>query len=201
MKLHDFTHRLSELYQPPVGAFTFVDVPEMKYMTINGDGNPDGPEFKASIKWLFSLAHCIKPSIKQKLGSRFVEPPLECLFWSDQPGPLPSVPREHWKWQTMIVVLEYVTEDLFQQAREQAAARLGPPPMSLNLGYLEEGRCVQTMHVGDYSGLADVCAALYRDFLPAQHLTPKGSYHEIYLNDPSRVAPHKRKVVIRQPIA
>jgi hypothetical protein len=178
-----------------------VDVPEMKYMMIDGAGNPEDAEFKAAVKWLFSLAHIIKPHVREKLGKRFVEPPLECLFWTDRPKPFSRTSKEDWKWRVMIVMLDIVTEDIFSEAVARAAARLGPAPVSLKLEYHREGRCVQTMHVGDYSGVAAVCHDLYEKFLPSRRLKPAGHYHEIYLNDPDRVAPDKRKVVIRQPVA
>ena len=56
------------------------------------------------------------------------------------------------------------------------------------------------MHVGDYNEIGAVCEKLYKEYLPANHLKPKGYYHEIYLNDPTRTAPKKRKIVIRQPV-
>ncbi len=201
MNLETFTHRLNELYQPPAGKLTFVEVPEMRYMMIDGEGDPDTSNFRASVKWLFSLAHLIKPQIKAKLGARFVEPPLECLFWSDQDVDFASGRKDLWKWRVMIVVLDFVTEELFQDAVVKAEARLGSRPASLGLESYREGRCVQTLHNGDYAGVAKVCQTLYRDFLPAHHAKPGGYYHEIYLNDPNRVAPENRRMVIRQPVA
>lgn len=200
MNLETFTHRLNELYQPPAGELTFVDVPEMRYMMIDGEGAPDSADFHASVKWLFSLAHLIKPQIKKKLGARFVEPPLECLFWSHQSANFAVVDKDLWNWRVMIVVLDIVTEELFQEAAGKAEARLGSRPASLRLDSCLEGRCVQTLHIGDYSGVAKVCQNLYGDFLPAHQLEPQGYYHEIYLNDPNRVAPEKRRIVIRQPV-
>jgi hypothetical protein len=200
MNLDIFTHRLNELYQPPSGKLTLVDVPEMKYLMIDGTGDPQGPDFQAAVKWIFSLAHLIKPFIKETLGARFVEPPLECLFWSEEAEVFSTLSKDRWKWRVMIVVLDLVTDDLFQDAAAKAAARLGPAPNSLRLDSYTEGQCVQTLHVGDYSGVSDICRTLYHEFLPAHDLKPGGFYHEIYLNDPNRVAPEKRRIVVRQPV-
>lgn len=200
MNLDVFTHRLNELYQPAAGEFTLLDVPEMKYLMIDGTGDPDGAGFQTAVKWLFSLAHFIKPHIREKLGQRFVEPPLECLFWSDQAGDFSKLSKDQWHWRVMLVVLDLVTEELFRDVVAKVTARLGPPPASLQMEYFHEGTCVQTMHVGDYSGVAEVCRTVYEDFLPARRLKPRGYYHEIYLNDPARVAPGKRRIVIRQPV-
>ena len=200
MTLDTFTRRLNELYHPPAGTFTFVDMPEMRYMTIDGTGDPDARAFRDAVKWLFSVAHFIKPRIKETRGPRFVEPPLECLFWSEKAGHFASVERKQWKWRVMIVVLEMVTEEFFEDAVSKAEARRGPRPESLTIRALAEGRCVQTLHIGDTSGVAPVCRALYHDFLPARDLKPQGFYHEIYLTDPTRVAPERRRMVLRQPV-
>ena len=90
---------------------------------------------------------------------------------------------------------------IFEEAALKAAARLGPFDASLHLGYTREGRCVQTTHLGDYAGVEEMCRSLYRDLLPHWGVAPCGPYHEIYLNDPTRVAPEKRRMVVRQPVA
>ena len=76
----------------------------------------------------------------------------------------------------------------------------GSVPVTLQLKNLHEGKCVQIMHVGDYKEVGAVCDELYNQYLPENNLKPNGYYHEIYLNDPTRTAPHKRKIVIRQPV-
>ncbi len=56
------------------------------------------------------------------------------------------------------------------------------------------------MLVGPPSAEASIIARLHRDFLPAHNLIPHGHHHEIYLDDPNRVAPEKLKTVLRQPV-
>ena len=61
MNVEDFHTRLSELYLPPENEFTFVDVPAVSYLVIDGKGNPDSDAFRAAVKWVFSIAHLVKP--------------------------------------------------------------------------------------------------------------------------------------------
>ena len=90
---------------------------------------------------------------------------------------------------------------MIDNAIVQATEKLGAqPPQSLRVEYLEEGQSVQIMHVGDYSEIGALCEKLYSEFLPDNNLVPNGAYHEIYLSDPKRTAPEKRKIVIRQPV-
>ena len=60
---------------------------------------------------------------------------------------------------------------------------------------------MQIMHVGDYSKeAAAIARRLHSEFLPQHNLVPNGYHHEIYLSDPSRVAPEKMRTVMRQPV-
>ena len=68
---------------------------------------------------------------------------------------------------------------------------------------LDEGVCVQCMHVGPYDAEPATTAAMdayavekgyVLDFSDVRH------HHEIYLGDPRRTAPEKLRTVIRHPI-
>jgi hypothetical protein len=89
---------------------------------------------------------------------------------------------------------------MFDNGVATAAARLGEPPASLRLERYPEGLSVQIMHVGPPSAEGSTIARLHGEFLPAHNLIPNGHHHEIYLNDPNRVAPPKLKTVLRQPV-
>lgn len=200
MKEQDFYNRLQELYAPPEKIFSLIDVPQMKYVMVDGHGNPEGQEFAAAIKWLFSVIYPIKPIIKKRLGKKFVEPPLECLYWSDNINDFILGNKDQWKWRVMIVMLDWVSEQIFTEAVAKVEKKLGPAPESLRLEHIHEGKSVQIMHIGDYTEIGAICDKLYNEYLPQNNLTNNGHYHEIYLNDPTRVAPKKRKMILRQPV-
>ncbi len=201
MNVEDFHKRLKELYLPTENQFTIVDVPEINYIAIDSEGNPESETFKNSIKWIYSMVHFIKPLAKERMKKNFVEPPLECLFWTDNEKDFLSGNKDKWKWRVMIVVIpEWVSQQAFQEAVKKVEKKLGPAPKTLRFQNLHEGKSIQIMHVGDYSNIQTICDKLYSEFLPKNNLKPNGYYHEIYLNDPNRVAPEKRKTVIRQPV-
>ena len=201
MNIEDFHKRLKELYLPPKNQFTVVDVPEINYIVIDGEGNPESETFKSSIKWIYSVVHFIKPLVKERMKKNFVEPPLECLFWADNEKDFVSGKKDKWKWRVMIVVIpDWVPEQEFQEAVKKVEKKLGPVPKTLRFQNLHEGKSIQIMHVGDYSKIRIVCDKLYNEYLLENNLKPNGYYHEIYLNDPNRIAPEKRKTVIRQPV-
>jgi hypothetical protein len=200
MNVEQFHARLKELYLPPKHQFTMVDVPEIRYAVIDGKGNPGNGKSAEAAKWLYSVVHMIKPFVKERMGVNFVEPPLEYLFWAENEKDFIAGNKDKWSWRAMIVFIDWITREHFEEAVAKVEQKLGPAPETLRLENLHEGKCVQIMHVGDYKEISRVCDELYNQYLPENKLKPNGYYHEIYLNDPLRTAPNKRKIVIRQPV-
>lgn len=201
MNVEDLHKRLKELYLPPEGQFTLVDVPKIDYLVVDGEGDPQGEAYARAMKWLFSVVHLIKPLVKARMGKNFVEPPLEGLYWAENEKDFASRNVDRYLWRVMIVFIEkWITQADLANAIAEAEKKLGPAPTTLRMKSLHEGKSVQIMHVGDYDGIGNVCDKLYKKFLPENNLQPNGHYHEIYLNDPNRTAPKKRKTVIRQPV-
>ena len=56
------------------------------------------------------------------------------------------------------------------------------------------------MHVGPNSEETATLSRLHHEFLPEHDLIATGYHHEIHLTDPNRVAPDKRRTVLRQPV-
>ena len=153
------------------------------------------------MQWLWSIVYFLTPIAKEKLGKNFAYPPLECLFWADDTEDFVSGNRDKWRWRVMVVVSSWATNEILDSAIAQAEEKRGEEsPRSLEVINLCEGNSAQIMHIGDYSRIQGICKKLYEEFLPENNLQPNGHYHEIYLNDPSRTAPEKRKVVVRQPV-
>jgi hypothetical protein len=200
MSALDDRRRLEELYLPPADEFVRVDVPDLQFVAIDGEGDPGGEAFTRASQWLFSVIYPIKRVAKERMGKRFVEPPLEGLWWADDMNDLVAGNRDKLKWRLMIVTADWVDQEMFDQAVAKASERLGEPPSSLRLERFAEGTSVQIMHVGPNSEEAATIARLHNEFLPEHDLVPNGHHHEIYLTDANRVAPEKRKTVLRQPV-
>lgn len=193
--------RLRELYLPTAKEFVFVDVPEMRFVMIDGEGSPDDEPFRDAVRWLFAAIYPLKRIAKERMGKDFVEPPLEGLWWADDMKDLGAGNRDELRWRAMIVTADWVDEELFEGAVTSAGERLGQPPDTLRLERFDEGRSVQILFVGDYRAQAAAIARrLHEEFLPEHRLVPNGYHHEIYLNDPNRVAPEKWRTVVRQPV-
>ena len=196
-----FFDRLKALYAPPENQFTVVDVPPLRFLVIEGTGDPAGGGIAEANKWLWSIAFFLLPLAKERMEEKFAYPPLECQFWTDDPQGFRAGTRDKWHWRVMVILADWMTEDMIDKAIARAEEKRGSKaPPTLGIDDLKEGKSVQIMHVGTYDEVRAICDRLYGEFLPGHDLTPNGRYHEIYLNDPSRTMREKRKIVIRQPV-
>jgi hypothetical protein len=200
MSALDDRRRLEELYLPSADDFVLVDVPDLQFVMIDGEGDPGGRAFAQATRWLFAVIYPMKRVAKQKMGKSFVEPPLEGLWWADDMNDFIAGNRDKLKWRQMIVTADWVDEAMFGQAVTMASERLGGPPNSLRFQRFTEGLSVQIMHIGPNSEEVATLVRLHNEFLPEHDLVPNGHHHEIYLTDPNRVAPEKLKTVLRQPV-
>lgn len=66
---------------PPATDFVLVDVPEMRFVMIEGEGAADRSALDRAVKWLFAALYPIKRIARDRMGKDFVEPPLEGLWW------------------------------------------------------------------------------------------------------------------------
>ena len=60
---------------------------------------------------------------------------------------------------------------------------------------------MQTLHVGPFDDEAAVLDRMHHEFIPDHGLRLTGRHHEIYLSDFRRVAPGKRRTILRQPVS
>jgi len=200
MEKIDFKKQLKELYLPPDKKFVLVEVPDMRFVMIDGQGSPEGANYTLAVQWLFSVIYPIKFIAKKLIGKDFVAPPLEGLWWADDMENFISGDKDKWKWRTMIVTPDWVSTEMFDEAVKKAKNKLGEAPQGLRLERYAEGHAVQIMHIGPYSEEGPVIARLHEEFLPENGLVANGYHHEIYLSDPRRIAPGKLKTVLRQPV-
>jgi hypothetical protein len=190
-------------YQARRGQFRVLDVPDRRYLMVDGHGDPNSsPAFTDAVEALYPVAYTLKFASKRELGRDYVVPPLEGLWWAADPESF-TVARDksRWDWTLMLLVPDWVGDELVTAAVEKVAAKNRPARLDdLRVELLAEGRCVQTLHVGSFDDEADVLARLHEKFIPDNGLRMAGTHHEIYLSDFRRVAPEKQRTILRQPV-
>lgn len=193
----------STLYKAPTKAPEVVTVPEMKYLMIDGTGDPNNSQsFKDAMQALFSIAYTIKFG-RKKAGkeSGYKITPPEGLWWSDDPHAFePDGDRSNWRWTLMLAQPGFITQHEVEKAKTEVAAKKDIPSLaSVRFEKLKEGRCVQMMHVGPYSAERPTIEKLHV-FAHEHGFSLAGKHHEIYLGDPRRAKPERLKTILRHPV-
>jgi hypothetical protein len=198
----DFKKTLDS-YQAKSGQFRILDVPPMQYLMIDGHGDPNSSqEFADAIEALYPVAYKLKFASKQDLGRDYVVMPLEGLWWSrDMASFSAARDKSRWDWTIMLMVPDWTAREMFDAAVARTAAK--NPPVGLDrvrLENLEEGRCVQTLHLGSFDDETETLDRMHHEFIPGSGLTMTGKHHEIYFSDFRKTDPSKLRTILRQPV-
>ncbi|HWU13933.1 MAG TPA: GyrI-like domain-containing protein [Caulobacter sp.] len=200
MEKLDLKKSRKSLFTAPVGRYVTIDAPPVSYLMVDGHGDPNtAPAYRLAVESLYATAYTIKFACKAD-GRDFVVPPLEGLWSAADPESFAARRKAEWDWTMMVMVPDDVTEDIFRAARARAHAKLGALPDSLRFERLEEGLCLQALHVGAYDDEGPLLALLHGQIMPSLGYAFAGRHHEIYLSDPRKTAPAKLRTVIRQPV-
>ncbi len=204
----DYKKEYREFYLPKSKP-EIVTVPPMNYLAVRGRGDPneEGGAYKAAIGLLYGVAFTIKMS---KMGGRQIEgyfdyvvPPLEGFWWQEGTVGIDYSRKEDFQWISVIRLPDFVKQEDFRWAVEEAQRKKGQDFSKVEFLSVDEGTCVQMMHIGPYDAEPKSIARMDA-FLATQgyenDFTPTRLHHEIYLSDARKVPPERRKTVIRHPI-
>jgi hypothetical protein len=197
----DFKKELKHLYRPSPKEFVVVDVPPMKFLMIDGHGDPNtAQEYQDAVEALYAVAYKLKFTSKKELGKDYVVPPLEGLWWAEDMEAFTAArDKSAWDWTMMIMQPEWITQEMVEEAVKQVEKKGLPALSKLYLETYHEGLAVQILHIGSYDDEAPTIARMHA-FIDENGYEPAGKHHEIYLSDPRKVAPEKLKTVLRQPV-
>jgi len=206
---YEFVKEEKRLYQPKTVP-ELIEVPEMTFLAVDGRGNPNEAEglYAKALELLYALSYTIKMSPK---GGHAIPgyfeyrvPPLEGL-WQMEHG-APGVDYQNkagFEWTSMIRQPVFVNRVVFDWACAEVLRKKKIDPSLARLFVYSEGLCVQCMHIGAYD---DEPATVEKmDRFVTEHgcrndMGEARRHHEIYLGDPRKIAPEKRKTVIRHPV-
>jgi len=204
----DFKKEYKEYYLPPKEP-TILTVPAMNYLAVRGTGDPneEGGAYKAAIELLYGVAYTIKMSKKtdHRIEGYFdyVVPPLEGFWQQEGTTGMDYARKDDLQWISVIRLPDFVSEADFAWAVTEATAKKKKDHSAVEYLPVDEGLCVQCMHLGSYDDEPATVERMHA-FLVEQgyalDISPARLHHEIYLSDPRKTAPDKQKTVIRHPI-
>ncbi len=230
MEKLDLKKQLKHLYLPSVKEVSLVDVPEMKFIALEGQiesGAMPGtsPGFARAVGALYGLAYTLKFASKLRADDPidYTVMPLEGL-WTTPDGGADYADSLGWMWTLLIMQPDHIDREMFDQAlarlgekREKEArkaVRTGdgspevdggdPEPYLACLGKVR----LESLHEGlcvqamHVGPYADepVTLAKMSAFVEQNGYVFHGQHHEIYLDDPRTTKPENLKTVLRHPV-
>ena len=199
----DYKKELKHLYRPSSKVVETVDVPEMSFLRIDGEGDPGASQaFQDAVGTLYPISYTLKFMVKRgDVGVDYGVLPLEALWWADDISAFVEGKRDEWKWTVMIMQPDLITEEMVGEAIQEVKRKKNPVALPLvRFESFAEGRAAQMMHIGPFSEEGPTIKRVH-SFIEESGYVLSGKHHEIYLSDIRRGAPEKWKTVIRQPMS
>ncbi len=148
----DYKKEYKEFYLPEKTP-QLVRIPKMNFIAVRGEGDPneaDG-DYKKAIGLLYGIAFTIKMSRKSGREIQgffdYVVPPLEG-FWSNMDTAL--IRKEDFRWISVIRLPDFVEKEDFEWAVLEASRKKKQDFSGVEFLTIEEGLCVQCMHIGPF---------------------------------------------------
>jgi hypothetical protein len=199
----DLKRELKKYYNPSSSVPEIVDVPNFKYLMIDGIGMDfENGDSQNAIQALFGVSFKIKFMLKRTQGIDYVVMPLEGLWWSDDLNDFVNGNRDKWRWTYMIMQPEFVTADLVQAAlKEVKKSKANKLLDQLRFEDYQEGLSAQMMHNGPFSEEHPYIMEIHRLIKESggNLMETTKKHHEIYLSDFRKTEPEKLRTILRQP--
>lgn len=204
----DFKKAYKQYYLPKTKP-EIVTIPKMNYIAVRGTGNPNeaGGAYQQAVSVLYAVAYTLKMSYKSDHQIEgffeYVVPPLEGFWWQEGVAGVDYSNKDSFQWISVIRLPDFVTVKDFDWAVETAAKKKKLDCSHAQFLTVEEGLCVQMMHIGPFDeepATVEKMDAFLRENGYENDMNDVRRHHEIYLSDPRKSAPEKQKTVIRHPI-
>ncbi len=181
----------------------FLDLPERRFVMIDGDGPPGEDAFAPRMPGVYGTAYPLRFALKRR-GVEGRVGPLEGLWWTaDEATDLDRIlaaERGTWRWTLLIALPDEASDEEVATALAAGRTKLVEPhASSLRVERFAEGRVAQIVHVGPYATERDTIERLHRAVADAG-LRLRGRHHEIYMGDPRRGDPARMKTILRHPV-
>jgi len=203
----DYKKEYKDLYLPKIEP-SLKKIPEMTFVAIEGKGDPNdnNGEYQTALGILYGIQYTIKMSKKGKNVPNgyfdYVVPPLEGLWWTLEKE-IDFKNKSKFNWISMIRLPEYVNKEVFKWACEEASKKKKINTEKAYLYKLNEGLCVQCMHIGSFDDEPKTMKLIDNYIINnnlVNDVNDKRKHHEIYLSDFRKTETSKLKTVLRIPV-
>lgn len=172
-----------------------VTIAAANFITIEGEGNPNSPLFKAKVKALYTTAYTIK-KINKLQDKDFKVSSLEGLWWTQSGAQVNEVSYDEWQWKLRIQLPSFVLKNDFTQAVALAGNKKIPHLEELRFEHFPGTLAVQVQHTGSYHEEKPTIDKLLA-YTKLHNLEISGPHHELYITDPSKTPVEKLRTILR----
>ena len=196
-------------YYLPKNKPEIVQVPSANYIAVRGKGDPNdkGGAYQQAVGVLYAIAYTLKMSYKTDYRIEgffdYVVPPLEGFWWQENVDGIDYSDKSTFCWLSVIRLPDFIAKKDFDWAVETAAKKKKLDCSKAEFLTIDEGLCVQIMHIGPFDDEPTTVAIMDRYLEENGYendFSDSRLHHEIYLSDARKVAPEKWRTVIRHPI-
>jgi hypothetical protein len=199
---YEWKKQEKEFYLPKEKPESVV-VPKFKFFMLNGKGNPNNAEFSEAVTVLYSLAYAVKMLPKKGITPvgyfDYTVYPLEGVWdLAEEARVLEVLDKDSLIYTIMIRQPDFVTDELAEEVVKGVKAKKPHPLLNeVKFTSLEEGLCVQMLHIGPYDDEPKTFS-LMEEYCTQQGLKRTSKIHrEIYISDPRKTEPNKLKTLLR----
>lgn len=184
-----------------------LTVPKQKFITIQGKGDPNSPQFSELVGVLYSVAYAIKMIPKHGFTPEgyydYTVYPLEGLWDLTEEGRLSSeLIKEELLYTLMIRQPDFVTNETFDKAIERVRKKYNHSRLSdVAFEVIEDGLSVQMLHIGAYDDEPKTFEQMKKFILENNLQITSLRHREIYLSDARKTAQEKLKTVLRYQVS
>jgi hypothetical protein len=189
-------------YRARTGEFRLVDLPESRYLSIDGHGDPNtAPAYAEALETLYPVAYELKFASRRELDRDYVVPPLEGLWWADEMDAFTTArDKSRWDWTMLILIPEWIQGALVDDSIAAVRAKKAPARLDdLRVLPLSEGLCMQTLHIGSFDDEAPLLERMHDEIIPSRAApggpAPRG------LSERRPPGGSERRTILRQPVA
>ncbi|BCZ47748.1 hypothetical protein psyc5s11_38150 [Clostridium gelidum] len=184
-----------------------ITVPECKFFMIKGNGNPNDEKFSEAIGVLYSLSYAVKMMHKNGVIPDgyfdYTVFPLEGVWDMSEKGKLQdTLDKNELIYNIMIRQPDFVTEEIAMKAIEIVKKKKPHPLLEcVTFGNMNDGLCVQMLHVGSYDDEPN-SFAMMKEYCEQNNLKRITKVHrEIYISDGRKTEISKLKTVLRYKVS
>ena len=159
-----------ESYQAKRNQFRILEIPSMRYLMVDGHGDPSSAK---------EFSDAIGALFPMAYGLKF---------------------KSKIELKKDYVVPEWITKKMFDETKAKVSTKGIPASSKVRLDTLDEGTCIQVLHVGSFDDEGPILEKLHKEFIPEHGFTLAMKHHEIYFSDFRKVAQEKLRTILRQPV-